>query len=392
MIIKGARVYTSDFKFTEKIIITGDTLIERVMDEDDCVSDFMTCESNSENVIDASGLLAIPGLVDIHFHGAMGHDFCDADCNGLKEIAKYEATHGITAICPATMTFSEEILGGIMEKAGEFVEDYNEAKLVGINMEGPFISPEKIGAQNPAYLMNPDTGMFKRLQKKSGNQIKLVDIAPELPGSFEFIRELEKDVNISIAHTNCDYDTAIKAFDLGACHVTHLFNAMPLMSHRLPGPVCAAMEKQAEVELIADGIHVHPAMVRFVFNTFSEEKIILISDSMEATGLPDGDYQLGGQAVKVIGKKAVLANNSQTIAGSVTNLYDCMVSAVKMGISKEAAIRAATINPAKAIGIEDRYGMIKKGAYANILLVDEELNIKYIINRGKIIYSTAVCE
>lgn len=387
MIIKGASVYTKEHRFEKKNIITDGMVISAVCDPDEVRS---KTGSNKESVegkeiLDVTGLYAIPGLVDIHFHGAMGHDFCDADPEGLKEIARYEASNGVLSICPATMTFSEEILSGIMENAASFTADEDMADLVGINMEGPFISPEKIGAQNPKYLMKPDASMFRRLQEKAKGLIKLVDIAPELTGSMGFIKELSDKVNISIAHTACDYDTAMEAFDNGARHVTHLFNAMPGLNHRNPGPIRAAMEKDAEVEIIADGVHIHPAMVRMAFECFSEDKVILIADSMEATGLPDGEYQLGGQKVSVCGKKAVLTEHPDTIAGSASNLFDCMKTAINMGIKKEIAIRAASENPAKAIGKSDKLGILSEGYMANIVIVDEEFQIKHVVNRGRLI-------
>ncbi len=393
MIIKGAKVYTKDHVFEDGIIITKDMIINKLcLDGDELAGDGSSvCEVNETEdgdegeVLDASGLYAIPGLVDIHFHGASGHDFCDAETDGLIEIAKYEAENGVLAICPATMTYSEEILGGIMDVARDFVAKEELAQLVGINMEGPFISPKRVGAQNPQYLMLPDIKMFERLQERSGGLIKLVDIAPELEGSMEFIEKLSSSVNISIAHTVCDYETAITAFSKGARHVTHLFNAMPGLTHREPGPIRAAMEKDAEVELIADGVHIHPAMVSMAFDSFSENKIILISDSMEATGLPDGEYKLGGQKVTVNGNRAVLSDNRDTIAGSVTNLFDCMKTAIGMGINRELAIRAATENPAVSIGIGDKYGSISVGYFANIVFVDEDFNIVHILNRGKLI-------
>ncbi|MBQ6407935.1 MAG: N-acetylglucosamine-6-phosphate deacetylase [Butyrivibrio sp.] len=387
MIIKGASVYTREHRFEKKNIITDGIMISALCASDEVRSNTESNEESGEGkeILDAIGLYAIPGLVDIHFHGAMGHDFCDADPDGLKEIARYEAKRGILAICPATMTYSEDILSGIMENAASFTADEDMAELVGINMEGPFISPEKIGAQNPKYLMKPDASMFRRLQAKANGLIKLVDIAPELEGSIDFIKALSDDVKISIAHTACDYDTAIDAFNNGAGHVTHLFNAMPGLNHRDPGPIRAAMEKDAEVEIIADGVHIHPAMVRMAFETFSEDKVILIADSMEATGLPDGEYQLGGQKVSVCGKKAVLSEHPDTIAGSVSNLFDCMKTAINMGIKKELVIRAASENPAKAIGISDRFGKISEGYMANIVLVDGNFEIKYVINRGMLI-------
>ena len=387
MIIKGASVYTKEHRFEKKNIITDGIMISTLCASDEVRSNTESNEESGEGkyILDATGLYAIPGLVDIHFHGAMGHDFCDADPDGLKEIARYEAKRGILAICPATMTYSEDILSGIMENAASFTADEDMAELVGINMEGPFISPEKIGAQNPKYLMKPDASMFRRLQAKANGLIKLVDIAPELEGSIDFIKAISDDVKISIAHTACDYDTAIDAFNNGAGHVTHLFNAMPGLNHRDPGPIRAAMEKDAEVEIIADGVHIHPAMVRLAFETFSEDKVILIADSMEATGLPDGEYQLGGQKVSVCGKKAVLSEHPDTIAGSASNLFDCMKTAINMGIKKELAIRAASENPAKAIGVSDRFGKISEGYMANIVLVDGNFEIKYVINRGILI-------
>ena len=372
MRITGAKVYTEHHIFEEKDVYVKDGLFSESYD--------------TEETVDAAGLMLIPGLVDIHFHAAMGHDFCDADQEGLEAIARYEAQHGVTAICPATMTYSEEILEKIMENAAGFrkrgpVE--NAAELVGINMEGPFISEKKLGAQNPQYLNLPDIAMFERLQEKSEGLIKLVDIAPELKGSMEFIEKLSTSVRISLAHTCSDYETAVRAFEAGASHMTHLYNAMPGITHREPGPIIAALEKGAEAELIADGVHVDPAMVRFTFNTFGDEKVILISDSMEATGLPDGEYSLGGQSVTVKGNRAVLTRDPGTIAGSATNLFDCMKTAVlKMGIPLESAIRAASENPARSIGVFDRYGSIAPGKAACGCFVDQQLNIKKVLLRG----------
>lgn len=404
MLIRGAKVFTDKSIFEELDIRTkGQRILE--------IGSGLSAGAD-EMIIDAAGLTAIPGLVDIHFHGAAGHDFCDADPEGLEEIAAYEAHRGVLAVCPATMTYSEEILGGIMDAARRFKEkqdsagnntngtnDANDANgtnctnftaglatLVGINMEGPFISPDKMGAQNPKFLMNPDVSMFKRLQQRSGGLIRLVDIAPELEGASEFIRECGDEVTISIAHTMADYDTAVRAFEAGVHHVTHLFNAMPGLSHRSPGPIAAAVEYGAETEIIADSVHVHPAMVRLAFKCFGTDKMILISDSMEATGLADGQYSLGGQAVTKCGNLAVLTEHEETIAGSVTDLYDCLKTAVQVcGIRPEDAIQAAALNPAASIGIDGDYGSIAVGKYANIILTDDEWNIIKVINRGSVL-------
>ena len=306
MIIKNARIYTPEHTFK-----TGDLTIR------DGRIAFGAPPLEGEEVLDANGSYALPGLVDIHFHGAVGHDFCDADETGLQAIADFEASKGVLAICPATMTFSEEILNGIMDVAAAH-KNGQGADLVGINMEGPYISPKKIGAQNPKYVQGADAAMFRRLQARSGGLIKLVDVAPEEPGNLDFIRDCHNEVCISIAHTCTDYDTAKAAFAAGASHMTHLYNAMPGITHRAPGPIIAALEDGADVELITDNVHIHPAVVRFTFNTFGDDHVILIADSMMACGLPDGAYSLGGQAVTVRGPRATLTEHPDTIAGSAT--------------------------------------------------------------------------
>ena len=374
MIIKNANIYTPEHTFR-----TGDLVIR------DGRIAFGAAPQEGEQVLDAKGAYALPGLVDIHFHGAVGHDFCDADEAGLQAIADFEASKGVLAICPATMTFSEEILNGIMDAAAAH-KNGRGADLVGINMEGPYISPRKIGAQNPKYVQGTDAAMFRRLQQRSGGLIKLVDVAPEEPGNLDFIRDCAGEVRISIAHTCTSYETAKEAFAVGASHMTHLYNAMPGITHREPGPIIAALEDHAEVELITDGVHIHPAMVRFTFNTFGDDRVVLIADSMMACGLPDGAYSLGGQAVTVRGPRATLTEHPDTIAGSATCLYDCMRRAVvDMGVPLESAVRAASENPARSIGVDADYGTLAPGRYGNVILADDDLNILAVIQKGKII-------
>lgn len=385
MIIKNAYVYTTNHEFEKKDIYIKDKKFCDAGSYEAVRTEGEAAVSMQEKLIDAEGLYAIPGLVDIHFHGAVGYDFCNANHGELLQIAEYEAQNGILAICPATMSYNEEILGNIMDRAKAYKETRG-ADLVGINMEGPFINEKKAGAQNPEYIMLADIEMFERLQDRSNGLIKLVDAAPEIPKTMEFIEACSKQVKISLAHTACDYETAKEAFSKGASHVTHLYNAMPGIGHREPGPIIAALESGADVELIADGIHVHPAMVRATFQLFGADKVILISDSMEAAGLSDGTYQIGGQKVTVEGKRAFLTTQPDVIAGSVTNLFDCMKNCVcNIGIPLEQAVQAATENPAKAIGVEKEYGRIAEGNFANVILVDKELNIHKIIQKGKVI-------
>ncbi|MDO5409381.1 MAG: N-acetylglucosamine-6-phosphate deacetylase [Lachnospiraceae bacterium] len=375
MIIQNAKVFDVEKGFEDRpIYLSGEFITD----------DVKSAQSDGK-ILDAEGLMAIPALVDIHFHGCDGVDFCDGTEASIARIAAYELKSGIGAICPATMTYDEERIGQIANAAAAH-QNGTGADLVGINMEGPFISMKKKGAQNGAFIHKPDAQMFKRLQEKAGGLFKLCSLAPEEDGAEAFIRAVKEDTVVSLAHTCTDYDTACRAFEAGASHVTHLYNAMPGLTHREPGPIAAAFEKGATAELIADGIHIHPAMVRLTFSLFGDDRVVLISDSMMATGLPDGDYELGGQAVTVHGNKAVLTNEPQTIAGSVTNLMNCMRNSVfSMGIPLESAVKAAAWNPAKVIGVENRYGSLGSGCYANLLLVNEKLEIVQQLQRGRLL-------
>lgn len=368
MIIKNVLVYKENKKFEEDTIYIKDGLFvsKNKIDEND-------------DIIDGDGCYMIPGLIDIHFHGCMGADFCDGTQEAIEIIAQYEASEGITTIVPATMTVSEEELFEVMKSAAAYKNEKG-AILAGINMEGPFISKEKKGAQAEEYIQKPNVKLFRKLQDAAGGLIRLCDIAPEEDGAMEFIEELKNEVNISLAHTTANYSTAKKAYDLGACHATHLYNAMPAFAHRDPGVVGAAFDsKNVYVELICDGVHIHPAVVRAAIEMFGADRVVMISDSMRATGLTDGEYTLGGQAVTVVGKLATLASDG-TIAGSCTNLMDCVRTAVKeMGIPLETAIGCATMNPAKSVGIYEKYGSISEGKVANIVLLNKDLSIKNVI-------------
>lgn len=336
--------------------------------------------------LDAAGCYVIPGLVDIHFHGSAGGDMSDGDLGGLHRMGAYEASRGITAMCPATMTLSEAQLTQAAKAASEYVPAADEADLVGINMEGPFISPSKVGAQNPQHVRNAAVDEFERLQKASGGLIKLVDIAPEEPGADGFIRALSKDVRISVAHTCTDYDTACRAFDAGASHITHLYNAMDPMHHRNPGPIPAGAERDhVMAEVIADGIHIHPAMVRLAFNIFGDDRMVLVSDTLRAAGMGDGVYDLGGQDVTVKGYEARIDNGA--LAGSVSDLMRCLYVAVKdMGIPLESAVKAASANPARAIGVDGDYGSIAEGKVADAVLLEKDtLRVKAVVLRGRLI-------
>lgn len=397
MLIENGLVFTADKGFQPLHIRTGEdkilSLFEKTVPE---ISGKMT--ESSEITVDASGCYVLPGLTDIHFHGCMGRDFCNEDSvsedtkllQNLEAIGKYELSMGVTSICPATMSLPEEMLSAIcrgsalFKHAQETGSYADAAELVGIHLEGPFLNPQKKGAQNGTYLRPPETALLHKLQDEAGGLIRLVTLAPELEGALSCIAQCRNLFHFSLGHTDADYDISMAAFLAGADHITHLYNAMPPFLHRAPGPIGAASDTPGcFAELICDGIHNSPSAVRAAFKLFSSSRLVLISDSMEAAGLSNGCYRLGGQDVTVKEKTAVLANGS--LAGSVVTLYDCLCNAVSIGIPLEDAVCAATLNPCRSIGIDDLYGSIEIGKKAHFLLLEQkDLSIRKVI-KGQLI-------
>ncbi len=375
MIIKDANIFTQDNRFVNGSVVVENGRFVSIAEQPEHAGEVM-------EVIEAKGLYMIPGLVDIHFHGCMGADMCDGTKEALDVITQYEASVGVTNVCPATMTIPKDELSAVMKNAGAYAY-HGGAHLVGINMEGPFISPAKKGAQAAENIMHCDYEYFNQLQDAAGGLIKLVDIAPEEAGAMEFIDKVKGTVVVSLAHTASDYDTAMEAIAHGASHATHLYNAMPPLNHRNPGVIGAVRDSDnCHVELICDGVHIHPSVIRATFAMFGAQRMILISDSMRATGLDDGEYTLGGQPVTVKGNLATLHDG--TIAGSATNLMDCMRFAVKhAGLPLETAVMCATANPAKEIGIFDEVGSIAVGKKADFVLLDQDLNLAGVYIDGK---------
>lgn len=328
--------------------------------------------------IDLNGDYVIPGLIDVHFHGNSGEDFSVTDLEGLTKIAGYLAKNGITSFAPASMTMPEATLKAAYENAVRFrdLQTPGTARILGINMEGPYFSREKKGAQAGEHLMLPDHDMFERLFQASDGMLKIVCIAPELPGAIEFIEKIKDRCTVSIAHTAADYETAKKAIDAGATQVTHLYNAMKPFLHREPGVVGAAAEaKQVLAELICDGVHIHESVIRATFAMFSAERIILVSDSLSCLGMPEGAYESGGQKIYMKNGAAVL-EDGVTFAGSTTNLFQCMRKAISFGIRPEDAIRAASFNPARALKADKKTGSITPGKSADFVVCDKNFNIK----------------
>ena len=341
---------------------------------------FTAVGSSVQEGIDLGGLYLIPGLVDIHTHAALGGDASDGDSVGLVRMSEFYASRGVTSWCPTTVTLGEADLLHALHKIRDFSRPSDGAKAVGVNLEGPFLSYAKRGAQNPDYLHTPDTEMFHRLNQAAGDNIRLITVAPEEPGAMAFIREVSRYCTVSVGHTAADYDTAMAAFAAGATHVTHLFNAMPPLGHRAPGVVGAAMDAGATVELIPDGLHIHPSVVRLTQRLFGE-RLVFISDSLRCAGMPDGDYALGGQSVTLKDGKATLSG-TDTLAGSAIHLMDGLKLAVSFGVPLEKAVTAATSAPAQVIGRQE-IGSIAPGKCADFVLLDAALEPQAVFIDGK---------
>ena len=375
MVFKNANIFTEDFQFVRGGFTVENGRFGKVFAGD--------CDCKG---YDLGGAYVIPGLIDVHNHGNSNADFSDGSYEGVARMAAYLGANGITSFAPASMTLPYDVLEKAFATAAKLHAEKpaGSSKLQGIQMEGPFFSEKKKGAQNGAYLRLPDYDAFEKLFNGCGGLVKIVDVAPELEGAEEFVAKASRLCTVSIAHTDSDYEHAKAAIDAGVTHLTHLYNAMPPIHHRKPGVIGACAEnKKVRAELICDGIHVHPSSIRMAFSLFGASRIVLISDALRCCGMPDGTSELGGQAVYLKGKTCTLADG--TLAGSVTNLFDCMRNVISYGIAPEKAVRAATWNPACALGLEDEIGSIAPGKCADFVICDADLNRKAVYIDGELV-------
>lgn len=372
MIFKNGKVFTENGVFENKDVIIEGNKITKIGEN----------LSYDGEVYDLNGKKLLPGFIDIHTHGCGGYDFCDGAVEYFETMADTYIKFGVTTAMTTSMTISKDDLRKAFSVYRNFADNQGEqgTRLSGINMEGPFLSVAKKGAHIEEYIIPGDMELFNELNTLSGNRIKIVDVAPEVEGNLDFIEKAKDKATVSVAHTNGDYNVCMEAYKRGATNTTHLFNAMTPLSHRDPGAVGAACDSDAFVELICDGFHIHPAVLRTAFKIFGSDRICIISDSMRACGMPDGVYDLGGQDVYVKNGTATLENG--VIAGSVANSHMGVKNLIAFGVDEETVIKSATINPARAIKMDSQIGSISEGKLADLVIVDDDYNIEAVYRDG----------
>lgn len=352
----------------------------------DVKSEFTSIPEHTR-VVDSTGLQVIPGFIDGHIHGANGADVMDATMEALDTISGVLSEEGTTSFLATTITQAPENIDAALKNVAGYESKIGQAEMLGVHLEGPFIEKNKAGAQPPEHIKQPDVETFKKWQQMSGNRIKTITLAPELDKDGSFIKYLyDHGINVSAGHTDAGFSDMEKAVSRGVRQVTHLCNAMTGIHHRDIGVVGAAFFlKELRAELIADGIHVSPEMLSLIFANMGSERLLLITDAMRAKCLEKGNYELGGQPVTVSDDRAVLADG--TLAGSILKMKDAVKQMLRLsGVTMRDIVRMSAENPAKQLGVWDRKGSIEAGKDADLLLVDDDLEIKYTICRGTIAY------
>lgn len=344
-------------------------------------------EDTGTVIIDATDLVAIPGFIDTHIHGANGADTMDATEEALDSIATFLSKEGTTSFLATTITQSNENIEKALKNISTYKNKTGQAELLGVHLEGPFVETSKAGAQPEEFIQKPNVELFRSWYQLSGGKIKTITMAPEHDLDGDFIEKVVKmGVNVSAGHTAIQFSEMKQAVTYGVSQLTHLCNAMNGIHHRDVGAVGAAfLLKELQAELISDEIHVTPEMLQLVYNMLGRERIILITDGMRAKGLPAGHYELGGQSVHVSEGRATLKDN--TLAGSMLTMVGAVRNMMKLdGIHLKDIVKMASENPAKQIGVFDRKGSIDIGKDADILLLDDQLHIKYTISCGVVSY------
>ncbi|WP_436943667.1 N-acetylglucosamine-6-phosphate deacetylase [Staphylococcus xylosus] len=377
-VIANGRIYTENETIEQGYILIENGKIIQIA-EGEYQGDLTT--------IDVKGQHVLPGFIDIHMHGGYGEDAMDASFEGLKHLSESLLSEGTTSFLATTMTQSDENIIKALKNIVDYQEQQdslNAASIVGIHLEGPFISEYKVGAQNPAYVQRPSVEKVQQFQKIANNQIKVMTFAPEVEGADETLSTLHDQINFSIGHTVATFDEVNEAVAQGAKHVTHLYNAGTPFEHRNPGLSGAAwLNDELSTESIVDGIHSHPASVKIAYKQKGNKRFFLITDAMRAKGMPDGEYDLGGQNVVVKGSEARLASGA--LAGSILKMNEGLKNLIAYtGAPLDDLWRVTSLNQAIALKIEDDKGSIAIGKDADIVVVDDDIQVLTTIKSGKV--------
>lgn len=373
MLLKNARLLTDDFQW-----MLGDLRIENGR-----IAEIGVTRTAGDEVLDCTGLTLVPGLVDIHTHGALGVDYSGTTVAELTRALRFEAQCGVTTVLPTLMTMTPEMISDAVSVVRTYRAnpDAQGAWVPGIHLEGPFFSLEKCGAQPPEWIIPPDKALFDRWN--ADEIVKLIALAPETEGAMDFIRLVAPHTAVAIGHTNADYETACRAFEAGATDATHLYNAMSPASHRSPGVVGAVWDTPGITgELICDGCHVHPVMIRTAF-ALMPERIAMISDSLLLAGQPEGtcSTDIAGHRITIRDGRAEL--DSGTIAGCCVPLSECVRRAISFGVPEEVVFRAATLTPARTVRLDHEIGSLTPGKRADLLLLDPEYRPRQVWVGGR---------
>lgn len=375
MLIKNAFILRENFKFER-----GNIEFDRT------ISNFAS--NFALETIDAQGMLLVPGLIDVHTHGAMGFDMGAPNAAAYQAMGEYYAEHGVTSFMLATMSMPKEQLRESLQTVANLMDEpHGAAYPHGIYLEGAFISGDKCGAHRAEFLLEPDRDLLEQLLAAAKGYIKVVAVAPELKRALPFIEAAAKDVVVTLGHTEADYELTGKAIELGATNATHLFNAMSPLSARNPGVIGAVIDNEKVfVEVIADGVHLHKSIIRLAFKVCGENRMILISDSVPTVGLGAGTYNVGGCEILAAADCARGADG--TLLGSTLSLLDCVRKCREIGIPLEQAIKAASLNPARMLGVDKVTGSIGIGKAADLVLLDRDLNVRMVFVKGRKVFSS----
>ena len=358
-----------------------------VLIKDGKISKINPTNISEENIIDAKGLYLAPGFIDVHIHGAGGHDTMDGTFEAINEISKVIVQRGTTSFTPTTMTVAAEDIVKSMKVIKEAKENGTDgANVLGAHLEGPFISLSAIGAQNPNFLIPPSIENFNKIVGDYEDAVVSLTLAPEVDGAKELIKYLaSRNIVAAIGHTKATYEEAMEGIKCGCSHATHLFNAMSGFTHRAPGTVGAIFDTDITTETISDGIHIAYPSLRTAYKIKGTDKTLLVTDAMMACCMPDGEYSLGGQPVIVKDGAARLLNGS--LAGSILTLDNAVRNVWQnTDYPLNEVVNMASYNPAKHCKVDDRKGQIKEGFDADFLLFDEEIRIKSVYVNGKLVH------